>query len=375
MLSLVLIASPLAMPLRDCDESPCYPTAYFAHQGRDWACRDRTYGDHPGTDFGIGGFDEMDQGRLVHAAAAGRVIQIEDGHFDRCRSGDCEGGGGYGNHVILDHGDGYQSIYGHLRDGSITVAMNEEVDCGSALGFVGSSGYSTGAHLHFEWRVDDEAIDPFMGPCGAEESAWVVQGLHGELPGRLCANQLPPEGEDSCRVLEEPGPPALQARLGSRMQFCWLLENSGSRAWNPATVSARHSSGERHGILGNLELSASVDPGDEIELCASVLVTGEPGEISRSSWRMARAGSVFGATLMMRIHVLEASDAGPARTDSGPTSDPLDAGSRPNDGGQEQVVAGEGCSCTHGSSPSALWVLGLLLLCLRRLSYRAPTLN
>mgnify|MGYP001389018425 CR=1 FL=1 len=197
--SLILAAS-LAVPLRDCDTAPCYPTAYVDQGNRDWACRGVTFANHSGSDFGIGGFEEMDRGRAVYAAASGQVVQVEDGHFDRCISGQCEGGEGYGNHIIIDHGEGRHSLYAHLRNGSVVIEVGDLVSCGEAIGLVGSSGFSTGAHLHFEWRLDDESLDPFAGPCGEEESAWVEQGLHGSLPARLCAGEAPEAGEDRSRV-------------------------------------------------------------------------------------------------------------------------------------------------------------------------------
>jgi murein DD-endopeptidase MepM/ murein hydrolase activator NlpD len=65
---------------------------------------------------------------------------------------------GYGNTVIVTHGGGFTTLYGHMS--SIAVAVNQEVASGQLLGAVGSTGWSTGPHLHFEVRVDGVAIDP-----------------------------------------------------------------------------------------------------------------------------------------------------------------------------------------------------------------------
>jgi murein DD-endopeptidase MepM/ murein hydrolase activator NlpD len=65
---------------------------------------------------------------------------------------------GYGNAVVLDHGDGVTSLYGHLR--SIRVKSADAVAAGGLIGTVGRTGNATTDHLHFELRVDDHAVDP-----------------------------------------------------------------------------------------------------------------------------------------------------------------------------------------------------------------------
>lgn len=65
---------------------------------------------------------------------------------------------GLGNHVIVDHGNGVTSVYAHLS--SIAVQIGQEVQLDTTLGFQGSTGASTGTHLHFEIRVNGQAADP-----------------------------------------------------------------------------------------------------------------------------------------------------------------------------------------------------------------------
>ena len=65
---------------------------------------------------------------------------------------------GYGNYIILDHGGGYMTLYGHLS--SIFVSQGETMKQGDAIGAVGSTGNSTGPHLHFEIRIQGEKVDP-----------------------------------------------------------------------------------------------------------------------------------------------------------------------------------------------------------------------
>ncbi|MGE4297833.1 MAG: peptidoglycan DD-metalloendopeptidase family protein [Desulfovibrionaceae bacterium] len=68
--------------------------------------------------------------------------------------------GGYGNLVVVDHGDGWESWYGHNSE--LDVRVGDTVAAGSKIAAVGSSGRSTGAHLHFELRQGEQAWDPVM---------------------------------------------------------------------------------------------------------------------------------------------------------------------------------------------------------------------
>lgn len=70
---------------------------------------------------------------------------------------------GLGNHVIVDHGEGVTSVYAHLA--SISVSVGQDVDKNTQLGTEGSTGVSTGTHLHFEIRVNGQAANPplFIG--------------------------------------------------------------------------------------------------------------------------------------------------------------------------------------------------------------------
>lgn len=88
-------------------------------------------------------------GTPVVAAAAGTVIRAEYGW-----------GGGYGNRIWIEHGGGVVTTYNHLLDSSFAVSNGQQVARGKPIASVGSTGYSTGAHLHFEVRVGGQARDP-----------------------------------------------------------------------------------------------------------------------------------------------------------------------------------------------------------------------
>ena len=84
-------------------------------------------------------------GAEIRATAAGRVVHA--GPM-----------GGYGNMVEIDHGNGLATRYGHMSE--VLVAEGEEVKVGAVLGRIGSTGRSTGPHLHYEVRIDGEPVDP-----------------------------------------------------------------------------------------------------------------------------------------------------------------------------------------------------------------------
>ncbi|HVA37132.1 MAG TPA: peptidoglycan DD-metalloendopeptidase family protein [Candidatus Dormibacteraeota bacterium] len=94
---------------------------------------------HPGIDIAA------PMGATIEAAAPGRVIYA--GWY-----------GGYGNAVIIDHGSSIATLYGHCSQ--IFVRVGQDVQRGQAIAAVGSTGMSTGPHLHFEVRVNGKPTDP-----------------------------------------------------------------------------------------------------------------------------------------------------------------------------------------------------------------------
>ena len=70
--------------------------------------------------------------------------------------------GGYGNTIIIDHGNGVASLYAHMRSGSLMVSAGQTVSRGQSIGRVGTTGLSTGPHMHFETRVNGTPVDPMQ---------------------------------------------------------------------------------------------------------------------------------------------------------------------------------------------------------------------
>ena len=97
---------------------------------------------HGGLDISAGGV----YGQPIYASASGTVT---------FSGGD---NSGYGNYVIIDHGSGYTTLYGHCS--SLVAVTGQYVNQGDLIGYVGSTGNSTGPHLHFEIRLNGEKMDP-----------------------------------------------------------------------------------------------------------------------------------------------------------------------------------------------------------------------
>ena len=89
--------------------------------------------------------------------------------------------GGYGNLVVIDHREGFQSWYAHLS--TVTSWRGEVVTGGTRIGYVGSTGHSTGPHLHFEVRLNGTPIDPMPRLLAATASV-AASVSTGALPSR-----------------------------------------------------------------------------------------------------------------------------------------------------------------------------------------------
>lgn len=112
--------------------------------------------------YNHGAIDIADAGIMgadVVAAKEGVVIDSYNGCYHNWgKDGSCGCGGGYGNYVMIAHDDGKMTVYGHLS--TTMVYTGQHVYQGQVIGFVGSTGHSTGAHLHFETRLNGVKYNP-----------------------------------------------------------------------------------------------------------------------------------------------------------------------------------------------------------------------
>lgn len=97
---------------------------------------------HAGIDITMGGA----YGKKLVATKGGTVIRAVHSNS------------GYGNYVMIDHGGGYASLYGHCS--KLAVSVGQKVSQGQVVAYIGSSGYSTGPHVHFEIRYNGQKVNP-----------------------------------------------------------------------------------------------------------------------------------------------------------------------------------------------------------------------
>lgn len=147
----------------------------------DWNCGTRTYdlatGNHQGIDIYTWPFGQyLQENNLakIIAAADGVIIGVDDGNTDHSCSMNVTTPW---NAVYIGNTDGTICWYGHMKKNSTTTKqVGQTVVAGEVLGVVGSSGLSTGPHLHFETHSSTGAIlEPFSGPCNPAASLWANQ--------------------------------------------------------------------------------------------------------------------------------------------------------------------------------------------------------
>jgi murein DD-endopeptidase MepM/ murein hydrolase activator NlpD len=144
----------------------CWIQQYVDHdptaRAQDYRCGAETYDGHDGTDFRI---RDTSARISVVASFAGTVKAIRNNVDDRLlkseadrlavRKIEC------GNGVVIDHTDGWQTQYCHMRKGSVLVKAGTKVDTGTKLGDVGYSGAAAFAHVHLTLRHNGKVVDPF----------------------------------------------------------------------------------------------------------------------------------------------------------------------------------------------------------------------
>ncbi len=153
----------------------------YPNQVQDYNCGSRTYDlntgyNHQGVDIFLWPFEwNMKNANQVEiiAAAPGIIINKYDGNPDD----NCNFSNPNWNAVYIQHSDGSVAWYGHMKNGSLTnKQIGDPVVTGEKIGIVGSSGSSTGPHLHFELHDSfNNLIDPYNGNCNASSSWWNTQ--------------------------------------------------------------------------------------------------------------------------------------------------------------------------------------------------------
>lgn len=131
-----------------------WPTPGFVSLSSEWF-EDREVYNHGGIDIAGAGI----MGTPVVAAADGTVVATNSSCTHNWgKSYSCGCGGGYGNYVMISHAGGKMTVYGHLT--SLTVSSGQSVSRGQIIGYVGSTGNSTGPHLHYECRLNGVRYNP-----------------------------------------------------------------------------------------------------------------------------------------------------------------------------------------------------------------------
>ncbi len=132
----------------------------------DYACGRLSMDGDTGTDFRVPDYPTMERGVAAVAAAPGVVRAVRDGMADVSVADighDAIRGRWAGNGVVLDHGNGFETQYSHLRRGSVAVAVGQHVETGQTLGLIGLSGNTEFPHLNFSVRYEGQPVDPFVG--------------------------------------------------------------------------------------------------------------------------------------------------------------------------------------------------------------------
>jgi hypothetical protein len=196
---------------------------------KDYTCGTATYDGHAGSDIDLSSFYDMDEGVAILAAAPGTVTFVHDGEFDRNTAWSASS---VANAVIVTCSDGTQVYYWHMRKNSVRVHLNDIVQTGDTLGFVGSSGFSTNAHLHFELRDNvGNIIEPYHGTCQTSGSRWQIEKPYiFNDTFKLISQGVTTMPLDWPTILELP--PSKTHVKGGDTIYTWITESSGGAADN-----------------------------------------------------------------------------------------------------------------------------------------------
>jgi murein DD-endopeptidase MepM/ murein hydrolase activator NlpD len=291
---------------------------------QDFQCGTLTYDGHAGTDI------HVPSGSNVYAAASGRVIRAATGYPNEVSTVEHR----RGNHVVLWHGDGQETIYMHLSSAVVSAAT--WVTCGQLIGYSGRSGDTRcmgvgcdSSHLHFEARINVDAraydnadaydytgshIDPYTGSCGTGTSLWYM--ANNAAPPTACAPTQPtdappatttgggssggtppaptPTTADNAVWASDTLPDGTEVPTGSAARQTWTITNNGTTTWTAAAgYRLLFDNGDRLGGPAAVALPSSVAPGRSVQFTVNVTVPAVAGRY-RGEWRMAHNNVAFG---------------------------------------------------------------------------------
>jgi len=178
LISRASFAIELAMPLKCEYQKDCFIQHYVdvdfgkKNQQQDYRCSSLTYDEHKGTDFRLKNFLEIKKDYQVLVAADGEVVGVRNdmNDFDYIKNPELVKKRECGNGVVIKHEDGFETQYCHLKKGSVVLEKGQKVKTGDLIGFVGVSGMSEFAHLHFSVRKDSKVIDPFSNSLKCDKN-------------------------------------------------------------------------------------------------------------------------------------------------------------------------------------------------------------
>jgi len=140
----------------------------------DYRCGTSTSNNHDGIDCAITSFGKQEIGVPIYAVLDGIVTSLHDGEFDQ----NTDSQNVPANYIYIAHPDGRSTFYTHMKKNSISVTVGESVVAGQQIGLTGSSGHSSGPHLHMETIENGLRKEPFAGECRPGSSLWAEQPPH-----------------------------------------------------------------------------------------------------------------------------------------------------------------------------------------------------
>lgn len=201
-------------------------------------CGISSYDGHDGTDLRILSMADVKRGVPVVAMADGKVLRQRDGEPDRLVASEADRAAvadkECGNGLVVDHGEGIEAQYCHMKQGSLVLKPGEAVTRGQVLGAVGASGLAQFPHVHVTVRRDGKAIDPVTGKelsagCLAEGSTArplfspeTVSAL-GKGDSELIALGLAGAPIDHAALSVSGPPPAAEATSPAIVGWAWFI--------------------------------------------------------------------------------------------------------------------------------------------------------